>query len=284
MFGLFSESKIETLLKKIESRPQNLFDQEFHFLLRSTLATPKEWSKSQKSTLIEGVLSYFSGMDGWDYIAEDSWQNIFYFSTHEDVLECLKLIAEKCDDVPEVIRLRKILQEVNRIQHRQQNPIYDINQTPSIEFQDIGFKLAVIHQLMFEGNKLHPKFDVHLFAEEYKRYCIDIKRQGSSSEAGEYLSNLDIPLYLLEQVDVIKLNPYSQIYHGICFPSPLDFMFHRYREGGYVPIKEQAVEDLAFLPNLKEIHLPAGKSAAEMGLPESFIQALKERNIVLVHL
>ena len=284
MFGLFSESKIEKLLGEIESRPPQLFEQGFCSRLRSVLPSSKEWSKSQKSALIDGVLSYFSGMDGWDYIAEDSWQNIFFFATHNDVLECLKLIAEKCDDVPEAIRLRKILQEVSRIQHRQQNPIYDINQTPGIEFQDIGFKLAVINQLMFEENKLHPKFDVHLFAEEYTKHCIDLERRGASDEAGEYLRNLDIPLSLLEQVDVIKLNPYSQIYHGICFPSPLDFMFHRYREGGYVPIKEQAVEDLAFLPNLKEIYLPSGKSATEMGLPESFIQALKERNIVLVHL
>ncbi|STO54787.1 Uncharacterised protein [Canicola haemoglobinophilus] len=283
MFGLFSESKIEKLLKKIESRPQDLFDQEFHFLLKSTLATPKDWSKSQKSALIDGVLSYFSGMDGWDYIAEDSWQNIFYFATHNDVLECLKLIAEKCDDVLEASRLRKILKEVRRIQHRQRNPIYDINQTPSVEFKDIGFKLAVIHQLMFEENKLHPKFDVHLFAEEYTKHCIDLERRGASDEAGEYLRNLDIPLSLLEQVDVIKLSPYSQLYHCVCFPSPLDFMFHRYREGGYVPIKEQAVEDLAFLPNLKKIYL-SRKLATEIGLPENFIQALKERNIELVQL
>ncbi|MBN6710825.1 hypothetical protein JFL47_12400 [Haemophilus haemoglobinophilus] len=283
MFGLFSESKIEKLLKKIESRPQDLFDREFHFLLKGTLATPKDWSKSQKSVLIEGILSYFSGMDGWDYIAEDSWQNIFYFATHNDVLECLKLIAEKCDDVPENIRLRKILKEVRRIQHRQQNPIYDINQMPSVEFQDIGFKLAVIHQLMFEENKLHPKFDVHLFAEEYTKSCIDLEMRGASDEGGEYLRNLDIPLSLLEQVDVIKLSPYSQIYHGICFPSPFSFMFQRYLKGGYVSIQEQAVEDLAFLPNLKKIYL-SRKLATEMGLPESFIQALKERNIELVQL
>ena len=218
MFGLFSESKIEKLLKKIESRPQELFDQEFHFLLRSTLAIPKEWSKSQKSALIEGILSYFSGMDGWDYIAEDSWQNIFYFSTHEDVLECLKLIAEKCDDVPEAIRLRKILKEVSRIRHRQQNPIYDINQTPSIEFQDIGFKLAVINQLMFEENKLHPKFDVHLFAEEYTRSCIDVEMRGASYEAGEYLRNLDIPSYSNKTPKVAPANIY---YHPTCFSGHL---------------------------------------------------------------
>ena len=213
-----ANQKLRSYSKKIESRPQDLFDQEFHFLLRSTLANPKEWSKSQKSALIDGVLSYFSGMDGWDYIAEDSWQNIFFFATHNDVLECLKLIAEKCDDVPENIRLRKILKEVRRIRLRQRNPIYDINQTPSVEFKDIGFKLAIIHQLMFEENKLHPKFDVHLFAEEYTKSCIDLEMRGASEEGAEYLRNLDIPSYSNKTPKVAPANIY---YHPTCFSGHL---------------------------------------------------------------
>ncbi|MDO4698915.1 MAG: hypothetical protein Q4A60_09670 [Pasteurellaceae bacterium] len=255
MFGLFG-NKVDKLIKQIENAraSANYFDNPVIYArLELALSQSNKWTNNKKSRLIEAVIQVFEGMDGWNFISAESSQTIFEITQSEMTLKCLKLIAESIDDVPEIKRLNRILKEVERIQHRQKNPIYDLSQRPSITFKDEGLKLAIIHQLMFIENKLHPKFDIQLFSEEYTKYCIDLDLCGASSEAMEYLLNLEIPQTLLDQIEILYVDSNADLYKRICFEHT--FMVSRYREGGYVPLTDRAISDLKLLPNLKEIHL-----------------------------
>ena len=90
-------------------------------------------------------------------------------------------------EIPEIQKILYILSEVDRIKSRQRHPIYNLNQKPSVIFNDPGLKSAVINQLMYRQSKLKPTFDIKLFAEEYTACFINPELRGASIEAGEYM-------------------------------------------------------------------------------------------------
>lgn len=263
--------------------------------------------KSEKREVIQAVISFFEGMDGWNFIALESWRNIHYISVNPNVMKALNLIVEKIDDVwYESRRLSLILEKVSTIQHRQENPIYDHNTTPSVPLKDKGLKMAVINQLMFLENKLKPRFDYSIFAEEYKERCLDYEFIPMEPEAESYFSNLDIPQFLLNEVKTLKLDKKALIYSY--FLKVFYFCLPLVETGKFYHLTSSAVEDLDYLPNLKEIHIsdeynfvfeenrknlensdtinwiysePLGDT--KMYFPKNLLKAMNERRIKLLH-
>ena len=209
-------------------------------------------------------------------------------------------------------RLALILKEVARIQNRLKHPIYDKNQTPSVQFKDIRLKLAIIQQLMAR-EELKPIFYYKLFVEEFTHF-VDVRLP--SSEAGEYMLNLDITQYQLNQIKDLYLDHYSGSFSFLHLPGEVTGEicgykpYPQYRPADVVPMTTNVIDDLALLPNLKSISLPKDKPfeildirqtglvkhldgtylGAGQGIqidklivPRVFLEALNEKGIALYH-
>ncbi len=119
---------------------------------------------------------------------------------------------------------------------------------------------------------------------------------GASVEAGEYFRNLDISQHLLNNVKELHLDAQAGLYRV----ATIHNSYFGFNMGGFVPISAKAIDDLTLLPNLRKIciayhennFIQARDSQLEnlffgncprdgVCLSESFIQALKERNIKL---
>ncbi|MGX2975100.1 DUF6892 domain-containing protein [Ursidibacter arcticus] len=282
-FEFFKKSSAKSLIEKIASRESIVFEKaDFYQELKIALDSLDNWSAEERADLVAVSISLFEGMDGWEFIAADSWINIYGLTLrYEKSVKCLALIAEKLPNEPSSPKLHYILSEVERIKQRQRNPIYNVDQKPSVIFNDVGFKFAVINQLMYRDNVLRPKFDVDTFAEECTTELIYPLFYGATIAGGEYLQNLDIPQCLLNQMYKLELDCRASLYYKVIIPSDiLSFAFMKYKTGKYIPIGEDASLDLDLLPKLKEIHI-RNSTQEEMTLPESFLRTIKERGIKL---
>jgi hypothetical protein len=189
--------------------PNLLETEESYQKLKNTL--PKralKWTDEQKNEFIRLTLHIFEGVDAWDYIHAEDALNIFELTqTKGRTIDYLRFIAETLPGLQQTSRLLYIIKEVERIRKRQENPIYDLNQIPSVKFQDIGLKLAVINQLMFKDETLKPKFFLEIFREEYKKYFLNPLYGLDREKAGEYMKDLDIPVSLLNKIEYLEINP-----------------------------------------------------------------------------
>jgi hypothetical protein len=89
-----------------------------------------------------------------------------------------------------------------------------------IEFEDLGFKLAVIQVLMYEKKLLKPKFDLYEFVKWYKKRKIDIELEGYEpiEEVTQYFRDLPILKKYSNEITEIKIYPDNQIYTQLlCF-------------------------------------------------------------------
>lgn len=285
----------EQLLEMVKNAAANCraFEgEDFYQKFQLVTELSKDWDINRKCEFVKSVISIFEGMEGWDFISADSWKNIFELTQDTaKTLDSLALVAKTFPEVPETQKILYILSEVKRIKQRQQNPIYNLNQTPSVVFNDPGLKLALINELMYRKKQLNPLFDLKDFAEEYAKYFIDYKR-GASQEATQYLLNLDIPQYLLDQIDEFHLSSQAELYRVVALS--YSRFGYKYHPGGFVPITAKAIDDLVFLPNLRCINLSGDEfvkvedarlqriyqvEKKEIHLSEAFVQALKERGI-----
>lgn len=272
-------------------------DKDFYQKFKSVTKISKDWNIDQKREFVKLTIAIFEGMDGWDFIAADSAQNIFELTQgKERTLECLNLLTKIFPEIPEIQKILYILSEVDRIKSRQRHPIYNLNQKPSVIFNDPGLKFAVINQLMYRQSKLKPTFDIKLFAEEYTACFINPELRGASIEAGEYFWNLDIPQHWLNKIEELYIDSQAELYKiATIYPGYFNFNM-----GGFIPISAKAINDLALLPNLRKICINVyenkfmqvqdaklenfGWGSGESGevyLSESFIQVLRERKIEL---
>ena len=130
--------------------------------------------------------------------------------------------------------------------------------------KDVRFKFAIIQQLMAK-RELEPIFDYRLFVEEFS-YFID--PDFPSSEAGDYMLNLDITQHQLNCVSDLYLSRYSGDFTFLHLPREvtgemgIGIFPHfdpRNRPADIVPMTTNIIEDLALLPNLKSIYLPKDK-------------------------
>jgi hypothetical protein len=113
-----------------------------------------------------------------------------------------------------------------------------------VEFEDFGFKLAVIQELMYEQKLLKPKFDLYEFAKSYQKRKIDIEIEGYEpiEEVTQYFKDLAIPKHLAPKVTKITLDYGNEIYHQlICFA-----------EGDEDDWIVRSAKDTQHFPNLKK--------------------------------
>ncbi len=146
-----AEKITDPMMKLICLATRDSFDQaHFYNHLKSHLPeAAQNWNDEQKNEFVRAVLSTFEGTFRWDTYHAEHHANILDMCNAKGTMrDCLCFVAELFPDVEQGKRLALILKEVARIQNRLKNPIYDKNQTPSVQFKDIRFKFAIIQQLM----------------------------------------------------------------------------------------------------------------------------------------
>lgn len=112
------------------------------------------------------------------------------------------------------------------------------------EFNDFNFKLAVIQKLMYDEDKLTPKFDV----KKHTRKSFDELSEADDDfvpEAVEYFKNLEIPLELLKTIEELMQDGGDRVYAQV-YPS---------WDGEDDVFDILSAADVKWLPNLKRITL-----------------------------
>lgn len=271
----------------------------------------ENWNEEQKRELINAIYLSRTGVAGWDHIGPESPEVIYELACTSALREVYQLAI---DLAPESEEAQKVLHCLKLAEHkiqRWENPIYNRNQTPSVKFQDLGLKLAVINELMFRQAKLTPKFEQARFLDEYKERCINPE----TNDYYKLLTNITFfglhTLWgeLLEQMENVKYLGLSgssssalRAAYSYFIPEVLVY-FNRldipktllnevevlsittnnalYKEAAVIRddklfIDDKTVQDLDLLPNLKQITV-----AENIELPETFSERLRERCIVL---
>lgn len=279
--------------------------------VKQWIKSAENWHEEQKRELINAVYHSRTGMAGWDYVGPDSPEVISELASKPE----LRAVYQQAIALaPESEEAQNTLQALQLAEQKMQcwvNPIYDCNQTPSVKFQDLGLKLAVINELMFRQAKLTPKFEQARFLDEYKARCINPE----TNDYYKLLMNVTpFGLHtlwgeLLEQMENVKylgLSGFSssalRAAYSYFIPEVLVY-FNRldipqtllnevevlsittnnalYKEAAVIRndklfIDDDTVQDLDLLPNLKQITV-----AENITLPSEFIQKLHQRSIVL---
>ncbi|WP_291963631.1 DUF6892 domain-containing protein [Maribacter sp.] len=121
-----------------------------------------------------------------------------------------------------------------------------------IEFMDFGFKLAVIGELMYTQEVLHPKFELYEFAEWYNKRKIDIEEEGYApiAEVTQFFKDIQIPKSMAGLLTEIYQDGGNEIYANLL----------RFGNGDedYWDIK--SAEDAKHFPNLKKVTLCYAKN------------------------
>lgn len=132
-------------------------------------------------------------------------------------------------------------------------------------FEDFGFKLMVVQELMYVKQTLQPAFDVHEFAQKHTARKIDLEGQEAYSvipEVRAYFENLEIPLALLDDIETLEADGGDDIYAQL---APL--------WGGYEGYFDvQSGKDAKLLPNLKQIDSPFLTAKAKRQLEKNGIE------------
>lgn len=86
-----------------------------------------------------------------------------------------------------------------------------------IPFEDFGFKLSVIEELMYNKGLLKPKFDIYEFAKWYKKRDINIDEEGYNQipEVEQYFKDLPIPKRLAPALTEIYQDGGNDIYMNL---------------------------------------------------------------------
>ena len=122
---------------------------------------------------------------------------------------------------------------------------------PVLEFEDFGFKLSVVQELMYEQGVLSPRFDLYEFVEQYGGRAIDLDEEGYDpiEEVTQWFRDLEVPARLAPLVIDLGQDGGNDIYHQLIhFPEG-------YEE--YWDIETTA--DAAHFPNLKTATICYGK-------------------------
>lgn len=116
-----------------------------------------------------------------------------------------------------------------------------------IAFEDFGFKLSVIQELMYNKKLLQPAFDLHEFAKWYDKRTIDIEEEGYEPipEVTQYFKNLPIPKRFAKELTEIYQDGGNKIYLQLL----------RFGEGWEEYWDIESIEDVKHFPNLKKATL-----------------------------
>ncbi|UNZ00016.1 hypothetical protein MQE36_06620 [Zhouia spongiae] len=116
-----------------------------------------------------------------------------------------------------------------------------------IEFEDFGFKISVIQELMYCQDKLQPKFDLYEFVDWYDKRDIDIEEEGYDPipEVTQYFRDLPIPKRLASDITEINQDGGNDIYLNLV----------RFAEGWEDYWDIETAKDAEKFPNLKKVTL-----------------------------
>ena len=147
-------------------------------------------------------------------------------------IEAIELSAFHPENVPEIPQDKYILFE----------PEED-----TIEFEDFGFKLCIIQELMYNQTRLEPKFDLFEFVIWFKDRKIDLEEEGYQPipEVTEYFKRLPVPKRLALTVQEIYQDGGNDIYLQLL----------RFAEGYETYWDIESAADAKHFPNLKEVTL-----------------------------
>lgn len=157
--------------------------------------------------------------------------------------------------------------------HVEEEPVennkYSIKKTghPAIPFTDFNFKLAVIDVLMYEKNRIEPKFDLYDFIRYYKKRRIDIEEEGYHiiPEAKIYFEQLEIEQSLADGIEVLELDSGSEIYHHL----------YPFWDGEDDTFDVKNFEDIIHFPRLRKITVAYSEEK------ERALDFLKNKNIAV---
>ncbi|MFC3903316.1 hypothetical protein SAMN05421749_10294 [Acinetobacter marinus] len=134
---------------------------------------------------------------------------------------------------------------------------------PRIEFQDFGFKVSIIQELMYVQKRLEPQFDLFEFVKWYDKRKIDLEEEGYDpiAEVTQYFRDLPIPQRLAQYVTEVYQDGGNDIYLQLI----------RFAEGYESDWDILSVEDARQFPNLKKAVLcyyqdPVIDQLNEMGI------------------
>lgn len=209
---------LEFELKEIDFSPQQLFQGKFIFDNQEILDY-YHTHKDKRIKLFDGDTSGALVLNGI----------CVWFDIKNSDLKELEIKAFKG------VRTTNIPKEKYEIQPLQEE---------TIEFVDLGFKLSIIQDLMYDQELLLPKFDLHEFAKWYSHRTIDLEKEGYEpiSEVTQYFKDLPIPKRLATEVTEIYQDGGNDIYLNLI----------RFAEGYEDYWDIESIEDIHHFPNLKE--------------------------------
>lgn len=269
-------------------------------LVANFIKNAADWDNAQKIAFIEKLRFARTGMAGWDYIGPDSPEVIFGLATSENlrkIYEATIAIYPECDEAKE---LQRILDLAKYRMERMANPIYKQHPNPSVKFKDFGLKLAVVNELMFNQEKLTPKFEREAFLLEQQK-CINMETNDfikyiqfnnplqesffpfpflvglnneprpyytyTALEIIKYFEHLDIPSEMLLAVEKLEIKRETPLHREM-----------RCIEGGKMKIDDDTLSGLHLLPNLKAIHI--GKPISHQENANNCESIREEKNIL----
>ncbi|MGE4480360.1 DUF6892 domain-containing protein [Acidocella sp.] len=186
----------------------------------------------------------------------------------------VKIICARLS-APYRLELQSLLDEAAAYSARPK--LFALSPPASNRFKDFGLKLLVIEELMYRQKRLRPVFDVDAFAKEYTKREISVEMDGYAviPEVARYFRALPISDEALAHVE--RLHQSSGLDGG---PEFIRHFFPFWDPGvgdEPVPVTSKAIEDLALLPNLKQI------SGLENSRPAPrLLKALQARGIKLI--
>lgn len=269
--------------------------------VKSLLNKAENWSDEEKKAHIKAVYYSRTGMSGWDYISPDSTEVIWELAKKEKLRNIYKQAAALLPESEEAQDIYRVLALAEKRRQSWVNPTYNRNQTPSVKFSDFGFKLAVVNELMFNQEKLIPKFELQAFLDEDSEQCInacngDVYKSflyalpfnpfqnigmgmlnmlsdkpkpiynNTFGSVIHYFEQLDIPAALFSNIEKIEIKRDMPIYHNMLVTL-----------NGEISITDDAKKDLNLLPNLKSILI-----SDEVVLSAKIVAELKARQIDLI--
>ncbi len=203
----------------------------------------RQWKKTYKQELLK-IETDFEG------IQQKRWRTALRrVAVSKVTVKGIELIVKKFPEHEKVSILRSLLADADDFKNKPK--LFDINNKPSVIFQDVGFKLLVIEELMYEQKLLKPMFTLEAFAAEYTKKEIDTNSNVAIPEVLKFYKNLDIPAELLGEV--------TELYQdsGIGGGAQIYYQMSPHWDPGcgdeVIKVKAKAIEDLVLLPNLKKI-------------------------------
>ena len=188
-------------------------------------------------THINFVIWYMGFMQTCVYIGVVIVFLVIIYPLISAILDKNKYIKSEAEKIIKAI-------EKNKANEKYSEDFYNDMEEGYLQFDNFNFKLAIIQELMYDINVLHPEFDIYEFAKEYKGEEIDTESETVIEPALDYFKNLQIPKSLAKEVGSFYMDGGNEVYMNII---PLWD-----GEDGYFDLNDVSLAELRQFPNLTE--------------------------------